>query len=129
MILKIIFRIFLLIIVVGISLFFFPSTVHEFVTEVLEYQRPTGVLGLSRSDWIIAWIMSASFWVGIVFGALGKKIDYIFILSFFLLMSLNHFYTANMTWLVYSGFVGATVIGVLLGFGLKLLRQKFFPAK
>jgi len=80
----------------------------------------------SWADWDIAWFISSTLWAGIIFGTIGKKMDCIFIIGFFVLCSLDFLYTQNMTWLVYSGLVGAAVVGNAIGFILKLARQRFF---
>ena len=94
--------------------------------ETLKYQLPSGFFGFTFADWSISWFISTSFLAGAIFGTLGKRIDYIFVITLFVLASLDFFYTENMTPLVYSGLVGATLIGNVIGFILKLLRAKYF---
>jgi hypothetical protein len=115
MFLTILGRIGILFLAIGIGFFFFPVSINEFVTDLLGYQKPSGFFGFSFADWSVTLIMSTSLWVGILFSFLGKKIDYIFIVGFFALASLDYYFTGNMTWLVYSGLVGATILGVTIG--------------
>lgn len=125
--LKILSRVGLLFLVSIVGLFFFPITIHDFIVNVLAYHRPNGFFGYTATDWILAWIISFSFLSGIIFNLFGKKIDYIFIFLLFLLSSYEFLTAENMTLLVYSALVVATIIGTILGFGLKLLRKRFFP--
>lgn len=119
-------RLLLLVVAFGVGLVFFQVQIHQFVVETLGYQNPPGFFDMaSWAEWDISWNIATSFWIGIIFGTLGKKIDYIFIIALFLLFSLDSLYTGNMTWLVYSGLVGATILGNVIGLGLKLLRLRF----
>ncbi len=81
----------------------------------------------SWADWSLSWDMASIFWAGILYGTLGKKIDYIFITGLFILCSLDFFFTENMTPLVYSGLVGATVLGVVIGYIINIARKRLFP--
>jgi hypothetical protein len=65
-------------------------------------------------------------WISIILGTIGKKIDYVFILSLFILSSLEYFSAENMTMLVYLGLVVATILGNVIGFGLKILRKRIW---
>ena len=125
-ILGIFLRIFLFVVAVFLGIYLFPITIHDFVTNTLGYIRPSVFFGFTWADWDVGWMMALSLWIGVIFGTLGKRGDYIFIALFFFLASLDYFYTDNMTLLVYSGLVGATLLGNAIGFGLKLLRQKYF---
>ncbi len=106
--------------------FLFPITIHSFVVNTLGYEKPSGFFGFTFADWDVAWFIASTLLAGIIFGTIGKKVDYIFIVIFFILCSLDFFYTDNMTLLVYAGLVGTTVVGNAIGFILKLARQKFF---
>ncbi len=108
---------------IGIGLFFFPLTIHDFVMGTLKYQIPSGFFGFTLTDWILSWEIATTFWLGVIFGTLGKKIDYILIAAFFVLSSLEFYSADNMTLLVYSGLVGAALLGNAIGFALKLLRH------
>ncbi len=123
--LAILSRILLLLAAVICGAFFFQITIHEFVVDTLKYQLPSGFFGFTFADWDISWFIASSFLAGIFFGTLGKKMDYVFIITFFGLSSLDFLYTENMTALIYSALVAATVIGNVIGFGLKLLKQKY----
>jgi len=124
---EILVRVLLVGIGIGIGIYFFPLTIHDFVVNTLGYQKPSGFFGFTLADWNVSWFVSATLWIGIIFGTFGKKIDYIFISIMFTVFSLSFLSTENMTLLVYSGLIGSTIIGNILGFILKLLRQRFFP--
>jgi hypothetical protein len=96
------------------------------VLDVLNYEVPPGFFGFTLADWDIAWNLSSSLILGIIFGTLGKRIDYIFIIGMFLLFLLDFFFTENITLIMYLNLVGFTVGGNAIGFILKLLRQRFF---
>jgi hypothetical protein len=113
----------------GLLFSFFPPEVYFFVTRTLEYQEPPGFFSFSLAGWVVAWTMLSMLWISASFGAIGKRVDYILILGLFALSSLSFYYTENMTWLVYSGLVGATLLGALIGFGFKSFRQKFLKIK
>lgn len=119
-------RILLVILALGAGLYFFPDPIYGFLINTLGYQNPSGFFGFSVTDSILAWFIASSILVGIFLGGIGKKIDYIFILLFFLVSSYEFFSAENMTSLVYSGLVGATLFGNAIGYVLKLLRLKYF---
>lgn len=125
-ILQILLRVILFIIVLGLSLFT-PFQVHDLIVNNLGYVKPSGFFGFTLADWEIAHILFATFLVGITFGTLGKKIDYAMILILFCLASFDYYSVENMTSRVYSGLLGAALLGNLIGFLLKLARQKFLP--
>jgi hypothetical protein len=116
----------LTILAIGIGLFFFPLTIHDFVMNTLHYQIPNGFFGFTATDWFLSWEIASTFLVGLILGSLGRKIDYIFIITFFILLSFDFLSSDNMTLLVYSGLVGAAALGNAIGFGIKLLRQRIF---
>lgn len=128
-VLEVILRIILIVVAFGIGAFFFSNTIHGFVLDTLKYQIPNGFFGFTFADWDVAWFISSSFWIGIIFGTIGKKIDYYVVFLFFILFSFDFFYTENMTSLVYSGLVGATILGNLIGYMLKIGRQNYFAKK
>ena len=75
---------------------------------------------------LLAIILSWSLWFGIIFGTLGKKSDYLlisitFIFTFFLFTQ-----ESGKTLEMFFGLIAITAIGNAIGFGLKLLRQRFF---
>jgi hypothetical protein len=124
--LQIISSIGLLILSSIIGIFFFPIAIHDFLINILGYQRPTGFFGFTFADWDVAWILASCLWTGIILGGIGRKVDYIFIFLFFLLTSVEFFYTENMTLTVYLALVGVTVLGNLIGFAIKVLRKKYW---
>ena len=118
-------RILLLIIALGLGGFTsFPF--HAFILDTLNFKNPSDFFGASWADWGLAWTLTSLFWSGIVFGALGKKIDYIFIAIIFLFSLLIFFYTKNVTLAIYLGLVGVAVLGNVLGYMLKVGRQTWF---
>jgi hypothetical protein len=115
---------FIVVIIVG---FFPPLQLYLFINEGLGYVSPGGFFGFDFSDWEVTWIIAWTFWSGLIFGMLGKKIDY-FIILFFVLFALYDFSTPtpvnpNLYILLVSTIVSSNVIG----FALKLARQKFLP--
>lgn len=124
---KIFLRALLLIVIMVVGFLFVPNQIHSFVVNTLGYRNPPGFFGFTFNDWGIASGFFMIFLVGIVFGTLGKKIDYIFIALVFVLMSLNNYFTENMTWTVYFGFVGAAILGNLIGYLFKQARLHLSP--
>lgn len=125
-ILETVLRVLLLIICIAIGIYFFPVTIHNFVVNTLGYQKPAGFFGFTFADWEVSWLISSSLFSGIIFGALGKKIDYIFIVILFFLSSLDFLFTENITFVVYLGLSGSAILGNVIGYGLKLARKKFW---
>lgn len=117
-------RLTFIIIAIVISIFFFPITFQSLLTETLGYQTPSGFFGFTFTESILSLVMVSMLWISIILGSIGKKIDYIIIFILFILSSLEYFSAENMTPLVYSGLVVATILGNVIGFGLKILRKK-----
>jgi len=67
----------------------------------------------------LALMLSYSLWLGIVFGALGKKVDYILIGIVFLLTFFLFTQEGGKTWEMFVGLVAITALGNAIGFGLK----------
>lgn len=61
-----------------------------------------------------------------MYGAIGKKVDYIFIGTIFVLGLLEYFSAENVTPQMYLGLFGAAGAGLLIGFVLKLLRKRIW---
>jgi hypothetical protein len=72
---------------------------------------------------VLALILSYSFWIGVVFGTLGKKTDYILI-GILAILALLSFY--NLSLQIYMGLIEVILAGNAIGFGLKLLRMRVF---
>ena len=124
--LGILLRILFLVLALGIGVFFFPFTIHDFVVNTLGYQKPSGFFGYSFADWEIAWLLCSVLWAGIIFGTLGKKVDYIFFSVIFFFTLWDYSYPPAVPFKVYLGLMGGAAIGNVIGFGLKLARQRFF---
>jgi hypothetical protein len=124
--LAILLRLVLVIIAIVISIFFFPLTFQGLLIETLKYQTPSGFFGFTLTESILSLFMVSMLWISIILGTIGKKIDYVFILSLFILSSLEYFSAENMTMLVYLGLVVATILGNVIGFGLKILRKRIW---
>jgi hypothetical protein len=122
-------RIILFLVVIGFGVFFFPNTIHGFVINTLGYQNgPVGLFDMANlGDWEVSFLLSSVFWFGIIFGTLGKKIDYILFLVFFIFALWDYFYPPAASYEVFLGLIGAAVLGNIIGFILKLARKKLFP--
>ena len=98
---------------------------HEFNENVLGYSRPSGFFGFTLADWELAWLLSSVFWSGIVFGMLSKKIDYAFIIIIFLFVLWDYSYPPAVSTSMYTGLFGVALLGNVLGYMLKLARQRW----
>lgn len=124
MILQIFFRIILLLIAIGFGVFFFPFTTHDFVVNILGYQKPPGFFGFTWADWEITWVLTSVFWSGVIFCFFGKKIDYFFLAFVVLFAIADYSYPPAVSPQMYLGLIGVALVGCAIGYGLKLLRQK-----
>jgi hypothetical protein len=93
----------------------------------LGYVTPDSIFDVNFSDMFISLDFALVFWSGVFFGNLGRKIDYILIAIIFVLGLWEFVGTPNATLAMHLGLVGAVVFGNAIGFGLKLLRQRFLP--
>jgi hypothetical protein len=71
---------------------------------------------------LTSFAVSYSFWLGVIFGTLGKKFDYFLIAIFVAAASLTLY---NFEFSLTLGLVVVATLGSLFGFVLKLLRQRF----
>jgi hypothetical protein len=110
---------------IGLGIFLPQVQLHSFVIDTLGYQSPPGFFGFNLQAWPIVWLMSSMFWVGVIFGTLGKVTDYILIGIFFIFTSFV-LLADNITLYVYSGLIGTAILGNLIGFALKLLRKRIW---
>jgi hypothetical protein len=123
---KISIRIIILIITVVVANQTFPQGL-EILQNYLGYKTPDVIWGENLVDGIVAIGFGVVFWGGILFGSLGKKVDYFFILIFIVLGLWDFWTTSTVTTAMYLGLIGAAVVGNVIGFVLKVLRQKFLP--
>jgi hypothetical protein len=98
------------------------SPAHNLLINTFHYQYPPGFFGFSLNDWELALTMTMPVWGGIVFAGIGKKIDYIFILLIFTLSFIKFAGSSNVTLDMYGALVGAALIGIFLGYVLKVAR-------
>ena len=128
--LDVVFRLLGLVPILIISSFIYLPF-YDLIKNYLRYSEP-GTIFISfggLGTHLMAIEMAFVFLLGMIFGAIGKKVDYIFIATFFALISLHSFAAANVTVIVYLSFIFITVFGISVGFGLKLVRQKFLSNK
>jgi len=118
-------RLLLFLVAIGLGIFLPQVQLHSFVIDTLGYQSPPGFFGFNLQAWPIVWLMSSMFWVGVIFGTLGKVTDYILIGIFFIFTSFV-LLADNITLYVYSGLIGTAILGNLIGFALKLLRKRIW---
>ena len=91
------------------------------------YNTPDVFWGGGLDDAFIALGLTLVLWSGIIFGALGKIQDYCFI-GFCLVFGLwDYNGTSTVTYGMFWGLIGAALTGNAIGFGFKLLRQRFLP--
>lgn len=119
-------RIILFIAVIAVG-FFPPLQLYTFINQDLGYVSSGGFFGFDFSNWEVTWVMYWTLLSGIVFGTLGKKIDY-FIILFFIFFAIYDYSTpipVNQN--LYLALTITIVVSNAIGFGFKLLRQKFLP--
>lgn len=123
-------RVFLFVVILVVG-FYGSLPFYDFLTNDLGYKETcSGFCAFEGFGiGILALILSYSFWVGIVFGALGKKADYIFIGSVFLLILYLFAQETEKKWELLISFIILAVISNAIGFVLKILRQKFLVRK
>jgi hypothetical protein len=102
-----------------------------FALDILEnnlgYKTPDVIWGGNLVDGFVGLGLSLVFLGSIIFGILGKKVDYFIIFCFIALGFWDFWSTSTVTLNMYLGLIGAAILGNAIGFGLKLLRQKFLP--
>jgi len=123
MILGIVARIFILVLSVVLG-FFTSAPAHEFNTAFFDFQRPNGFFGFTLADWELAMALSTTFWSGLIFGAIGKRIDYIFIGLTWAFTLWMYATTENVTPAMYGGLAAVALGGLGIGYLLKVLRTK-----
>jgi hypothetical protein len=123
---QLLFRLFLLFAILILSAL--TSTIaHDVILNIFGYQIPSDFSDTgSWADWSLAFVTTSLFWSGIIFGTFGEKIDYVFVALTILFAAWEYIYSSNITPQMYLGLIGVAVIGNLIGFCLKLARQKWF---
>ncbi len=107
--------------------YYISDPFHEFILGSLAYKIPPGFFIDSWADWSLAWFLTFTLLGGIIFGALGKKIDYFFIALLIALDIWEWTGTDNITQQIWITLIGTIIVSNILGYILKLLRQKFLP--
>ncbi len=126
-VLGIFLRVFIILAVVVFS--YYSSNISlEILRDYFGYRTPLVDWGDILVDASIAISFGMTFWAALLFGVIGKKIDYIFIMLFLLFGFLNFYFTETVTFQMYIGLITGLVFGSLIGFVLKLLRQRFLPS-
>lgn len=124
--LGIVLRVILLIgIIFGSAFILYPF--HNLIVGSLSYKIPEGFFQTSTADWELSWLLTSTLIGGMIFGTLGKKIDYIFIAMFIALDIWEWTGTENITLQIWFVLVAVILAGNIIGFALKLLRQRFLP--
>ena len=120
-------RLILLVLVFVLGIFS-EIPVTTFLTQTLQYHEPVGFFdslnGLETG--FLSVFLSWIFWMGILFGGIGKKGDYIFIGISVILLALLFSQEAGSTPQMYLGLIGVAVLGNALGYCLKVGRQNWF---
>ncbi len=116
-------RILLFIVVIVLS-YFSSNITSQFVTD-LGYQNPSGFFGFSLTSMFLALWLSLVFWSGVVFGAWGRKVDYIIITAITLFALWDYLSAENLTQELKQTFVISVIAGNLIGYILKLGRERF----
>jgi hypothetical protein len=121
----ILFR-FALLIVVLVATYFSTDIFHNLNDSTFHYINPPGFFAMaSLAEWFLALDLALIFWSGVIFGALGKKSDYIFIVLIILYAFWGYSGTSNVTSQMYLGLIGVAVLGNFLGYILKIGRQNW----
>jgi hypothetical protein len=125
----IIFRITLLPLIMLFA-FLFSRNFQELISYGLSYPRCGGGTLLGDTTFcgdFLGIIISFIFWLGIVYGFLGKKIDYV-VIGIFLVLALSFFLTdQNVSVQILSTFIIFAVVGNIFGYLLKQIRLQMFP--
>lgn len=106
---------------------FISDPFHSLILDHLHYQIPEGFFSGSWADWSLAWVLTNVFLSGVIFGTLGKKIDYAFIAAAIGIAIWEFTGTANVTSALYITLLTTIAISNIVGFCLKLVRERFLP--
>lgn len=96
--------------------------------ENLGFHQSAGFWGFNLSDVILGWSLSYVFWIGLVFGTIGRKTDYIFCTLSFLFVLWVYLGTQYVIPSMYIALIAFAIIGNALGYLLKQLRIYFFKS-
>ncbi len=120
-------RVFLFVVILVVG-FYGVASFESFVRDSLHFKETcSGLFCLNGIETgLMALILSYSFWIGVIFGTLGKKADYI-IIGILTILALVSFYGLDLQ--MYLGLIEVIFAGNLIGFILKILRQKFLVRK
>jgi hypothetical protein len=110
---------------IAVVSFYLQDPFYSFLIKTLHYQEPSSFFGFNLYVFGIGWVLSWMFWSGIVYGSMGKKIDMIFLALIFIFSVWNVYATENVTPIIYLGLIGVALVGSAIGFGIKLIRQRF----
>lgn len=105
---------------------FTPISVHDFIINNFDFIDPGGFFGFSLADWEVTWVFSVILLSGVVFGTLGRKIDY-FLIGILTLFGIYDYSVPISSPKMYLVLALAIVAGNIIGFTLKLLRHRFLP--
>lgn len=122
---KIVIRTFLLLFVF-ISTWYSSDFFLYILVKYLGYINPNDYFSFLL-DALVSVSIGSVFLGSIVFGSLGKKFDYFLISLIFIAASIAFFYSEKSTSSMFVGLAIAALLGNTIGFGLKLLRKKYFP--
>ena len=120
----IVWRFLVFVSIVIISLFL-QDPFYSFLINTLHYQEPAGFFGFSPYFFGLGWVLSWMFWSTIVYGTIGSKFDYLFVLFVFAFSLLNFFFTENVNTTTYLGLVGVALLGNALGYMLKVGKERW----
>ncbi len=128
---KVILAIFLRVVALCITVYI-ASISNLVFLDILEkhlgYESPAGSFwGGDLTDNFVSLYLALIFFGSIIFGTLGKWWDFAFIILFISLGIWEYQGISTTTSSMFVGLAVAALLGNVIGFGLKLLRQKHFP--
>lgn len=98
---------------------------YYFLINILGYQEPPFFF-INLYFFGLGWTLSWTFWSGLVYGAIGKRMDLYFITAIFCLSLVVLYLTDNVTTTTYLGLAAVAALGGVLGYTLKVGRQNWF---
>jgi len=110
----------LILLIISVVSFFSAQPFIDLVNPFY-HEAPASIFDFLYSfggDWL-GIILSITLWAGIVYGTLGKKMDYFFISILFLLALWDFLYTKNMTPMILAILFATAIVGNVLGYALK----------
>ena len=97
-----------------------------FLKTFINFQETNGFFGFTFSSAILGFFLSWVFLSGLILFILGKKLDYFFFGTILLFTVFIFIRTPNVTLSIYFSLILTTLAGIIIGYILKLARQKFF---